>query len=335
MKKNRYPNKKRRPIFLYEDKVTQKQIAKMACKFVENMEIRNYSLMTIQAHARNIGFFVEWCEDRGIEKIEEVSRAVVERYQKYLYHFRKKSNEPLSFKTQKLRLTNVRSFFTWACKKHYLVYNPAFDLELPKVPRSLPKDVMTPSEVEIVLSITDIKDDIGIRDRAILEVLYSTGIRRSEVVNLKYTDLNKDQGILFVREGKGRKDRFVPIGGRAIQWIEKYLYEVRPKLSILNNDDHELFLTYTGHAFTPDIMGQLVTRYIKKSNIPKSGGCHMFRHTFATILHNNGVGIRNIQAMLGHTKLETTQIYTQVAIHRLKEIHEIHHPAKDHRTMEI
>lgn len=332
MKKNHYSLKKRRPLFLYENKVSQKDIGKRACDFIEYMRLRNYSEMTIKGHARNIGFFIEWCEERGIENLKDATREVVERYQKYLYHFRKKNNEALSFKTQKLRLINLRVFFTWACKKYHIVYNPAFDLDLPKVPKSLPKDIMTIAEVERVLSIADINDDLGIRDRAILELLYSTGIRRLEVVNIRYTDINKDQGILFIKEGKGKKDRFVPIGQRAILWIDKYLYEVRSKLSLFNNDDQELFLTFNGYAFTPDILGQLVSKYVKKSGIPKSGGCHMFRHTFATILHNNGVDIRFIQEMLGHTKLETTQVYTRVAIHKLKEMHELYHPAKDHRS---
>ena len=332
MKKSDFPTIKRRPIFLYEEKLTQKELAKRACDYVEYMTIKNYSDITIKNHSRNIGLFIEWCEERGLETLIDVSRAVIERYQKYLFHFRKKNNEALSFKTQKLRLINLRVFFSWACRKHHLIYNPAFDLDLPATPKSLPRDVMTQSEVEKVLSMTDVNTDLGIRDRAILEILYSTGIRRLEIVNIRYTDINKEQGILFIKEGKGKKDRFVPIGRRALDWIDKYLYEVRPKLNILNSENKELFLTHTGGCFTPDIMSYVVGKYIKKSKIEKSGGCHMFRHTFATILHNSGVDIRFIQAMLGHENLETTQIYTRVAIHKLKELHDIHHPARSERT---
>ena len=173
----------------------------------------------------------------------------------------------------------------------------------------------------------DITEPLGLRDRAILEVLYSTGMRRMEIANLKLYDLDTERGTLMVRQGKGRKDRMIPIGERAILWIEKYVEAVRPSLVGIV-DDGTLFLTNLSEAFTPNRLTQLVRDYVIAADIGKKGSCHLFRHTCATLMHENGADIRFIQMLLGHAELTTTQIYTQVAIRKLKEIHTATHPAK-------
>jgi len=210
------------------------------------------------------------------------------------------------------------------------LFFPASELELPRLERRLPKHVLTIRESETVLATTNVSEPLGLRDRAILETLYSTGIRRMEVVNLKLYDMDVDRGTLMVRQGKGKKDRMVPIGKRAIGWIEKYLTEVRPRL-IIDPNDVTLFLTHLGQGFTTNRLTQLVREYVDAADIGKRGSCHLFRHTMATLMLENGADIRFIQAMLGHAKLETTQIYTQVSIRKLKEIHEATHPAKMNR----
>ena len=151
-----------------------------------------------------------------------------------------------------------------------------------------------------------------------------------EVVNLKLYDMDVDRGTLMVRQGKGKKDRMVPIGKRAIGWIEKYITEVRPRL-VVDPNNVTLFLTHLGDDFTTNRLTQLVREYVDAADIGKRGSCHLFRHTMATLMLENGADIRFIQAMLGHAKLETTQIYTQVSIRKLKEIHEATHPAKMNR----
>ena len=138
----------------------------------------------------------------------------------------------------------------------------------------------------------------------------------------------------MIRQGKGKKDRMVPIGARALKWIERYASEVRPRL-IINPNDSTLFLTHLGEAFTTNRLTQMVREYVDSADIGKRGSCHLFRHTMATLMLENGADIRFIQAMLGHAKLETTQIYTQVSIRKLKEIHEATHPAKDERSEKV
>jgi integrase/recombinase XerD len=173
---------------------------------------------------------------------------------------------------------------------------------------------------------------MGVRDRAILETLYSTGIRRAELVALKVTDLDTERGTLRIEQGKGKKDRMVPIGDRAIAWIEKYLCEVRPELvAMAGVDDRTLFLTRNGESLTGSTVSRMVKGYVDVAQIGKSGGCHLFRHTCATLMLENGADIRYIQQLLGHKELSTTEIYTRVSIKALKAIHTATHPARMER----
>jgi integrase/recombinase XerD len=159
-----------------------------------------------------------------------------------------------------------------------------------------------------------------------LETLYSTGIRRMEVINLRVLDLDAERGTLMVRQGKGRKDRTVPIGERAAAWIERYRIEARPQL-VMPPDEGVLFLTQEGEELSPARLTQLARDYVAKADIGKTGACHLFRHTCATLMLEGGADIRYIQEMLGHVELSTTQIYTQVSIRRLKTVHSLTHPS--------
>jgi integrase/recombinase XerD len=198
---------------------------------------------------------------------------------------------------------------------------------LPKLPRRLPQTVLTIEEVEVVLNQPDVSTLAGLRDRAMLEMLYSTAIRRLELALLKVFDVNTRHGTVMVRQGKGAKDRVAPIGQRALAWLDKYLAEARPEL-VAAHDDGALFLTDYGETFAKNRLGDLVKRYIRSAGITATGSCHLFRHACATHMLENGADVRYIQAMLGHANLETTQIYTQVSIVKLREIHAATHPAR-------
>ena len=299
-------------------------------RFLEWMRVTNYSEKTVENRQLYLSYFIIWAEDRGITRPNEVTKPILERYQRYLYHYRKKDGQPLSFRSQHSRLIPIRAWFKWLTRNNHILYNPASELELPRLERRLPKHVLTIREAETVLRVPNLSDPLGIRDRAILEVLYSTGIRRMEVCNLKLFDMDVDRGTLMVRQGKGKKDRMVPIGSRALLWIDKYITEVRHTL-LLDPNDTTLFITHLGEGFTPNRLTQMVREYVDAADIGKRGSCHLFRHTMATLMLENGADVRFIQAMLGHAKLETTQIYTQVSIRKLKEIHEATHPAKMNR----
>ncbi len=295
-------------------------------RFAEWMRVKNYSDRTVGDREGYLVAFMAWCEERGITRPTEVTQPILERYQRYLYHYRKDDGQPLSFRSQHIRLAPLRAFFKWLSRGHYILYNPASELELPRVGRRLPKHVLSASEAESVLSQPPISDPLGVRDRAILEVFYSTGMRRMELIGLRLYDLDRERGTILVRQGKGKKDRMIPIGDRAVVWTEKYLQEVRPSL-LMPPDEGILFLTHLGDPFSANRLSQLVRQYVDAAGIGKSGACHLFRHTMATLMLENGADIRFIQQMLGHADLSTTQIYTQVSIRQLKQIHTATHPA--------
>jgi integrase/recombinase XerD len=294
-------------------------------EFLESRLARHHSVRTVEWTESNLRRFLEWCEERSLRNPTEVTRPILERYQRWCFYYRTKAGRPLSIASQHKRLAAVLAFFRWMAKSNLILFNPASELELPRLDRRLPRQVLSISEVEQILSLPDVATLGGIRDRAILETLYSTGIRRSELVNLGLYDIQADAGTLMVRLGKGRKDRVVPIGERALGWIEKYLVEVRPHL-VVEPDDGALFVSHLGHAFTPHHLTDIVRDYIAKAAIGKTGSCHLFRHTMATLMLESGADIRFIQAMLGHAKLETTSVYTYVSIRKLKEVHELTHP---------
>ncbi|PIY22734.1 MAG: hypothetical protein COZ11_11510, partial [Deltaproteobacteria bacterium CG_4_10_14_3_um_filter_51_14] len=185
-------------------------------------------------------------------------------------------------------------------------------------------------EMEKVFQQFNITDSLGLRDRAIFEVFYSSGIRRVELSKLKILDVDAERGVLFLKETKGWKDRTVPIGERALAWLEKYLREVRPSL-VVPPDDGTLFLSKDGHPLTPDALTDMGAAYITAANIGKQGACHIFRHTMATLMLEGGADIRYIQQMLGHESLNTTEIYTRVSIRGLQEVFKKTHPGANLR----
>jgi integrase/recombinase XerD len=303
-------------------------------RFLQWQAEKNYSPKTIENREVYLRYFIQWCDDRGLGQPQEITKPIIERYQRYLFLYRKKDGEPLSTRSQHVRVVPIRAWFKWLARQNHILYNPASDIEMPRLERRLPKHILTVDESEAIINQPDTTKPTGIRDRAILETLYSTGIRRMELINLKLFDIDNDRGTVMVRQGKGRKDRMIPIGERALKWIEKYQSDVRPELST-PNDEGVLFLTHLSDAFTPNRLTQMVRDYIEAADIGKRGSCHLFRHTMATLMLENGADVRFIQAMLGHVSLETTQIYTQVSIRKLKEIHTATHPAKLERTKTI
>jgi integrase/recombinase XerD len=176
---------------------------------------KNYSEYTIKGRRVHIGFFLDWCAERGITEPVEVTRTVLESYQRHVFHYRKKNGEPLSFTGQHDRLVPLRVWFKWMARNHHILHNPASELELPTLGVRLPKAVLTAKKPSRSCSRPTIHDPLGLRDRAILETLYSTGMRRLELVNLTLWDLDLERATVTIRQGKGKKDRIIPLGDRA------------------------------------------------------------------------------------------------------------------------
>lgn len=289
------------------------------------------SAQTLSTRERSIRRFILWCLERGLNAPQDITLAILERYQHALMLYRKRDGEPLTHGSQQTMLVPLIGFFKWLARSRHILYNPASELSLPRLPRRLPKQVLSIAEVESVLRQPDVNTPNGVRDRAMLETLYSTAIRKMELVQLQRFDLDLQQGTLRVRQGKGNKDRMVPVGERACAWLTKYLDEVRGAL-IATHDDGTLFLTDFGEPFAKNRLGDQIRRYIQRAGLQVVGSCHLFRHACATHMLEAGCDIRFIQALLGHSDLATTEIYTQVSIRKLKEIHSATHPARLQRA---
>jgi len=296
-------------------------IGRYLTAFIDYSAMINCSEQTCDKRDKALCRFIAWCDERALMGPQDITKPILERYQRHLFYYRKpKSGEPLTFGTQVSLLVPIKAFFKWLTQHNYILYNPASEIVLPKVPRQLPRTVLSVEQVEDILNQPDIKTPQGLRDRAIMETLYSTGIRRMEAARLKIYDIDNKRRVVFVREGKGRRDRYVPIGERALLWIERYREHARVQL-VTGSDDGTLFLNEFGEPYESDPFGTRVKKYIKQSGLNVSGSCHLFRHAMATHMLENGADVRFIQAILGHMNLSTTEIYTHVAINTLQAIH--------------
>jgi integrase/recombinase XerD len=286
--------------------------------------MKGFAESTLRVRRVHLGMFLKWCERNRTALPARVTGACLESYQRFLFDYRKKDGKPLAVASQHTRLAPLKSWFKWMTRRAFIAHDPASELELPRIGYKLPS-VLNKEEAEHVLQQPNVQRPIGIRDRAMLEMLYSTGMRRMELLRLKLYDVDKQNGLVNVREGKGKRDRVVPVGERALFWLDQYLTTSRPKI-VGQYEESVIFLTVTGEPFTPNHVSWLARRYVKAAGIGKSGACHIFRHTMATLMLEGGADIRYIQAMLGHVRLDTTKIYTHVSIRMLKQIHTATHP---------
>ena len=284
-----------------------------------------YAKTTVAGRAHHLTDLVEFLEGRDITRPKDVTFAALESYQRHLFHHRKTNGAPLSFRTQAQRIIPVKAFFAWLASHHHIAVDPAVGLVPPKAEHRLPEATLSAEEAEAVLQGPDVTTALGVRDRAILEVLYSSAIRRAELIGLKIWDVDHARGTLFIRQGKGARDRHVPIGCRALLWVARYGDLVRPKLLVKETDT--LFLSASDEPLCADWLSRTARAYIEAGAPGKRGSCHLFRHTAATLMLEGGADIRYVSEMLGHAKLETTALYTRVSIAKLRAVHAATHPA--------
>lgn len=229
----------------------------------------------------------------------------------------------LSARTTARRLSSTRRYYRYLKRENLIEKDPSDGLDSPKLGRPLPK-VISEADVERLLAEPNVKVPIGLRDRTMLEVLYATGLRVSELVNIESAQINQRQGVVRVF-GKGGKERIVPLGEEALEWITRYLHEGR-QLIVKNHTTRALFPTFRGSAMTRQAFWYRVKKYAFESGVMAALSPHTLRHAFATHLINHGADLRVVQMLLGHTDISTTQIYTYVATERLKSLHATHHP---------
>jgi len=275
---------------------------------------RGLSNNTLSAYRSDLYQFSLWLQQQQIELIKVEAKEILA----YLALPEKKSA-----RTVARRLSSLRRLYEYLLREDQIKKNPVSNVDAPRLGRSLPK-TLTESEVENLLEAPDTEDVLGVRDKCMLELLYATGLRVSELVGLTVQQVNLRQGVVRVT-GKGNKERLVPLGEEAIQWIEKYLSFARNE--ILNHSKSDaLFPSKRGKAMTRQTFWHMIKRYTIVAGINKTLSPHVLRHAFATHLINHGADLRVVQMLLGHSDISTTQIYTHVARERLKDLHSEHHP---------
>ena len=273
--------------------------------------------LTLAAYRRDLKAFGNWLDK---ERKHALSSAVAGDIEAYLAWRFARHTQPRSA----ARYTSaLKRFYRYLLRENLIAADPTLNLGSPKLPRALPK-TLTEVDVEHLLDSADIGTTLGLRDRAMLETLYATGLRVSELVGLKLTAVNLNDGVLRVT-GKGNKDRLVPLGEEAVQWLRRYLEDARPLLLAKNLSD-QVFVTTRGGGMTRQAFWYLIKRRARAAGIGRPLSPHTLRHAFATHLLNHGADLRVVQMLLGHSDISTTQIYTHVARERLKQLHAQHHP---------
>lgn len=271
---------------------------------------------TLDSYRQDLTQFATWLEKHANKDLFQVEQADIQRY----LAFKFPTSKPRSISRL---IASLRRLYRFALRENKISIDPSLQIESPKLPRSLPKS-LSEQDVEALLNAPNVEDAIGLRDRAMLELLYASGLRVTELVSLKVTEVSLSEGVVRVT-GKGSKTRLVPMGEEATDWITRYLNESRPSILERRLSD-SLFVTNRGDCMTRQAFWYLMKHYALLAGIDKPMSPHVLRHAFATHLLNHGADLRVVQMLLGHADISTTQIYTHVARERLKALHSKHHP---------
>ena len=272
---------------------------------------------TLASYRRDLDKFSAWLDGQRKAAITDATQADIQAYLAYLYQQHAK---PTSTSRS---ISSLKRLFRYLLRQNRISADPTLQIDRPKLPRSLPKS-LTEQDVELLLDAPDVQTPLGLRDRTMLEVLYATGLRVSELVTLTMAQVSLDMGVVRVM-GKGSKERLVPLGEEAIDWIRRYIAAGRPLLLGGKLSD-AMFVTQRGAGMTRQMFWYLIKKHAKHGGMHKPLSPHTLRHAFATHLLNHGADLRVVQMLLGHSDISTTQIYTHVARERLKQLHQQHHP---------
>jgi len=308
-------------------------------EYLSDLQIKNYSEKTIERHRVILGMMFRFFEERKIESIGKVSEENLIHFQTELFYKKNKINRQYCAETKSSYLCVLKKFFNYCLMKGHLLHNPAESIVMPKYKKGLPKAVLTIPEVNKLLAVPDVNTILGYRNRTIVEVLYSTGIRNMELRNLTIEDINFENETVRILRGKNDVDRIVPCGKIALGYIKNYIENIRGNIVEYSansdygkfcgnkkNNDRLLFISKFGGIITNYALWKLVYICGLKSGINKTITPHILRHSMATHLLEAGMDIRYIQEILGHKSLDTTQVYTRVAIGNLKKLYRKYHP---------
>jgi integrase/recombinase XerD len=272
---------------------------------------------TLESYCLDIRQFGKWLSHSRHKRLLAADHGDIQAY--LGYRFARKTRATSAARL----LSSLKRFYRYLMRAGKISADPTVNIDAPTLPRGLPKS-LTEKDVETLLAAPDVGDPLGIRDKAMLETLYASGLRVSELVTLKTVQVNHDMGVVRVT-GKGSKERLVPLGEEALAWLARYIKEARPEL-LSGKISDDLFVTSRGSAMTRQAFWYAIKRYAARAALAKAISPHTLRHAFATHLLNHGADLRIVQLLLGHADISTTQIYTHVARERLKQLHQKHHP---------
>jgi integrase/recombinase XerD len=295
-------------------------------RYSDAMAARGYAVRTIQEYRWVLDHFAHWASESGVDTLQTIDRELLRQFQAAQLTEKTDQGEPLSQGRVAFRLTVIRQFFRYLVRQGVMLIDPSVNVELPrKRPRSIPYAVLTVKEVDRLLATPDVRSQQGIRDRAILEVFYGTGLRRSELLSLDVADVDLDTRSVTVRRGKGGQGRVVPLNREACVWLDRYLDQVRPLFTSVRGGS-ALFLSEWRRRMSSKHVGDLVRGYGKRAKLTKKVSPHALRHACATHMLEAGADIRALQIMLGHRLLSTTAGYTHVGMAHLKRVVKRCHP---------
>lgn len=296
-------------------------------EYVQDCDANEQSYRTIEGKVSNLNCLARFLETNGVVYLDEVTDIHMEAYRVYIKEYRNpRTKKVICQATRRNKLTCGKVFFTRMYRLKKIKTNPAEFFDLPKRPKTLTKAILTPTELDKMLIQTDLFGDKGIRDRAIMETLWSTGMRSFELAGLTLGSINWEELTILISKGKGKKDRLIPLGEVAADHIKRYLQKVRKKLLSFQSGQ-SLFLNNNGSPFTYRQLATLINSYKHRVGVTKPMSCMLFRHTCATTMVNNGAGLMHVQQLLGHEDISTTQMYVHLAINNLKQDFERTHPS--------
>ena len=322
------------------EKLDRENLEGLKAAWLQHLMLRNLSPLSIRQMDQGVRLFVGYLNGRGITDAGKVDAELFENYKAQIStEYMTRKGAPLHQNTVQARLCIVQRWFAWLKKKGVLFFNPIMDVKVPRTLKHLPKGVMRPDEIRKVMEQPDLRSPIGYRDRTMMEVLYSTGARAAELVGLKVPDVDLKKKIIRIRNGKGGTDRFAPLSTPCCRFLERYLTVVRPELMegmrpAGNNwlkksgtGGDLVFLSAYGGGFSSSWLGEVMKRYIARAGVLRpTSPVHGFRHSVATHLIEDGMDVRYVQVLLGHSAITSTQIYTHVERKTLHEQLKAHHP---------
>ncbi len=309
-----------------DESYLQTPLGLMVDEWLTDQRHRGLSKNTIQTRRLCLRRFLYWCDSEQVTNPEWLSRGLLEAWLDWLDDYRTSKQKPLTEYTKEGVVRAVNTFMQYLKERQIIEANPLEGHKIRRIRgRSMP-NLLSEGEVAALLAAPDTDDILGIRDRSMMELLYSSGLRRSELARLQVSHLRLSHGVLVVKNGKGGKDRIVPVGEAALHWLDRYLKEARPKLLVPKVPSPYLYLSAYGDRFSAGYLGRIFRNYMNQIGIKVQGGCHLLRHACATHMLEHGADLRTIQTLLGHSRVDTTEIYTHVTTSRMCSEHHRVHP---------